>query len=74
MPAHAAVTPHTLARARIATLDPRARRVNHGSFGFFDGIGDLVRRGPTGTKRYQVNSDHQGRPTGRLINETQSPG
>jgi hydroxypyruvate reductase len=47
--AGAIVTPDTLARARIATLDPRAYLVNHDSFSFFDGIGDLIRTGPTGT-------------------------
>jgi len=41
-------TPDTLARARVTTLDPRARLVNHDSVSFFDGIGDLVRTGPTG--------------------------
>jgi len=47
--AGAIVTPDTLARARVATLDPRAYLVNHDSFSFFDGIGDLIRTGPTGT-------------------------
>ena len=47
--AGAIVAPDTLARARIATLDPRAYLVNHDSFSFFDGIGDLIRTGPTGT-------------------------
>ena len=43
------MTPDTLARARVATLDPRACLVNHDSFSFFDGIGDLLWTGPTGT-------------------------
>jgi hydroxypyruvate reductase len=47
--AGAVVTPDTLARARIAALDPRACLVNHDSFSFFDGTGDLIRTGPTGT-------------------------
>lgn len=47
-PAEAIVTPDTLARARVATLDRRARLVNHDSVSFLDGIGDLVRAGPTG--------------------------
>lgn len=47
--AEAIVTPDTLARARVATLDPRARLVNHDSVSFFDGTGDLVRTGQTGT-------------------------
>jgi len=47
--AGAIVTPDTLARALVATLDPRAYLVNHDSFSFFDGIGDLIRTGPTGT-------------------------
>ena len=43
------VTPDTLARSRIATLDPDARLVNHDTLSSFDGIGDLIRTGPTGT-------------------------
>ena len=46
--AEAVVPPDTLARARVAPLDPRARLVNHDSVSFFDGIGDLVRTGPAG--------------------------
>jgi hydroxypyruvate reductase len=46
--AEGVVTPDTLARARVATLDPRARLVNHDHVSFFDGIGDLVRTGPAG--------------------------
>jgi glycerate-2-kinase len=44
--AGAVVTPDTLARARIATLDPRACLVNHDSFSFFEGIGDLIQVRP----------------------------
>lgn len=47
--AGAIVTPDTLARARAASLDPRAHLSAHDSFSFFDGIGDLLRTGPTGT-------------------------
>jgi hydroxypyruvate reductase len=47
--AGAIVTPVTLARARIANLDPRACLAAHDSYSFFAGIGDLVRTGPTGT-------------------------
>jgi glycerate 2-kinase len=47
-PPEGVVTPDTLARARVATLDPRARLVNHDGVSFCDGIGDLVRTGPTG--------------------------
>jgi hydroxypyruvate reductase len=47
--AGAIVTPDTLARARAVGLDPRAFLAAHDSFSFFDGIGDLVRTGPTGT-------------------------
>jgi glycerate 2-kinase len=47
--AGAIVTPDTLARARAASLDPRAYLSAHDSFSFFDGIGDLIRTGPTGT-------------------------
>jgi glycerate 2-kinase len=47
--AGAIVTPDTLARGRAAGLDTRAYLVAHDSFSFFDGIGDLIRTGPTGT-------------------------
>ena len=47
--ARTAVTPDTLARGRFATLDRRARLVNHDSTTFFDGTGDLIRTRPTGT-------------------------
>jgi hydroxypyruvate reductase len=46
------VTSDTLPRARVATLDPRARRVNHDSVSFFARIGDLVW---TGSDRTNVN-------------------
>jgi hydroxypyruvate reductase len=68
------LTPNTLARARVATLDPPARLVNHHGLSFFDGIGDLIRAGPAGTNVNDIRTIHQGRPTGRLTNETQSPG
>ena len=47
--AGAIVTPDTLTRARAETLDARQHLVAHDSYGFFAGIGDLVRTGPTGT-------------------------
>jgi glycerate 2-kinase len=47
--AGATVTPDTLTRSRAGRLDPHAHLVAHDSYGFFDGIGDLVRTGPTGT-------------------------
>jgi glycerate 2-kinase len=47
--AGALVTPDTLARARVANLDPRAYLAAHDSYSFFAGIGDLVHTGPTGT-------------------------
>ena len=45
--AGAIVTPDTLARARAAGLDPRAVLAGHDSYSLFDGIGDLIRTGPT---------------------------
>jgi glycerate 2-kinase len=45
----AVVMSDTLARACVARLDPRARLVNHDGVSFFDGTGDLIRTGPTGT-------------------------
>ena len=47
--AGAIVTPDTLARARLRKLDPRAYLVAHDSYSFFEGIGDLICTGPTGT-------------------------
>lgn len=47
--AGAIVMPDTLARARDASLDPRAYLDAHDSYSFFSGIGDLVCTGPTGT-------------------------
>jgi glycerate 2-kinase len=47
--AGAIVMPDTLARGHAAGLDSRAYLVAHDSFSFFDGIGDLIRTGPTGT-------------------------
>jgi glycerate 2-kinase len=41
--------PDTLARSRAGRLDPHAYLVAHDSYSFFDGIGDLIRTGPTGT-------------------------
>jgi glycerate 2-kinase len=45
--AGAIVAPDTLARARAAGLDARARLAGHDSFTVFAAIGDLVRTGPT---------------------------
>ena len=47
--AGAFATPDTLARARVANLDPRSCVAVHDRYSFFAGIGDLVRTGPTGT-------------------------
>ncbi len=45
--AGAIVTPNTLERARAAGLDPKAALFGHDSYTLFDGIGDLLRTGPT---------------------------
>jgi glycerate 2-kinase len=45
--AGAIVTPDTLQRARHAGLDARALLSAHDSYAFFDGIGDLLRTGPS---------------------------
>jgi glycerate 2-kinase len=48
-PAGAFVDPTTLARARAAGLDAAAFLADNNSTGFFNGIGDLFRSGPTFT-------------------------
>jgi glycerate 2-kinase len=48
-PAGAFVDPTTLSRARAAGLDPAAFLADNNSTGFFNGIGDLFRPGPTFT-------------------------
>jgi glycerate 2-kinase len=48
-PAGAFVDPTTLERARRAGLDPAAFLADNDSTGFFNGIGDLFRPGPTFT-------------------------
>jgi glycerate 2-kinase len=48
-PAGGFVDPTTLARARAAGLDPAAFLADNNSTGFFNGIGDLFRPGPTYT-------------------------
>ncbi len=48
-PAGAFVDPSTLDRARAAGLDPAAFLADNDSTGFFNGIGDLFRPGPTFT-------------------------
>jgi hydroxypyruvate reductase len=45
--AGALVSPNTLARARLAGLDPRAVLAAHDSYTLFDRLGDLIRVGPT---------------------------
>ncbi len=47
--AGALVAPDTLARARARGLDARASLAAHDSYTFFDGLGDLLRTGPTMT-------------------------
>src|ERR1700730_13163216 len=47
--AGAFVRPDTLAQARAKGLNPHAYLVAHDSYRLFDGIGDLVHTGPTGT-------------------------
>ncbi len=54
--AGAIVAPDTLARARLAGLDPRAVLAAHDSYGLFDAIGDLVRTGPTLTNVNDVRA------------------
>jgi glycerate 2-kinase len=48
-PAGAFIDPTTLARASAAGLDPAAFLADNNSTGFFNGIGDLFRPGPTYT-------------------------
>jgi hydroxypyruvate reductase len=48
-PAGAFVDPTTLDRAKTAGLDPAAFLAENNSTGFFNGIGDLLRPGPTFT-------------------------
>jgi hydroxypyruvate reductase len=45
--AGARVTPDSLARARAAGLDAKARLADNDGYGFFSGLGDLVMTGPT---------------------------
>jgi glycerate 2-kinase len=47
--AGAIVDPSTLDRAAAAHLDPAAYLLDNNSYEFFDGLGDLIRTGPTGT-------------------------
>ena len=47
--AGAAIDPGTLARAEKAGLDPVKYLENNDSYGFFEGLGDLVMTGPTYT-------------------------
>ena len=74
--AGAIVTPDTLSRARAAGLDPRTYLAAHDSFSFFDGIGDLIRTGPTGTNVNDIRAIliTRGGPLGRMNDATQSPG
>ena len=48
-PAGAFVDATTLTRAQVAGLDPAAFLADNNSTGFFNGIGDLFRPGPTFT-------------------------
>jgi hydroxypyruvate reductase len=52
--AGAVVDGTTLARARAAGLDPRARLAANDAYAFFAALGDLVRTGPTGTNLMDV--------------------
>jgi hydroxypyruvate reductase len=45
--AGALATPDTIARARALGLDPHALLAGHDSYRLFDGLGDLIRCGPT---------------------------
>lgn len=45
--AGAFLAPDSLARARAAGLDPRARLADNDGYGFFDALGDLIKTGPT---------------------------
>ena len=54
--AGAVVAPDTLARAVAAGLSPRAVLAGHDSYGLFDGIGDLLRTGPTLTNVNDVRA------------------
>jgi hydroxypyruvate reductase len=47
--AGAIATGETVARGRALGLDPAAYLANNDSYHFFDGLGDLVHTGPTGT-------------------------
>ena len=47
--AGAIIAPDSLARARAAGLDARARLMDHDAYGFFEALGDLVVTGPTRT-------------------------
>lgn len=47
--AGAAISPDTLMRARDNGLDPKARLADNDGYGFFAGIGDLLKTGPTRT-------------------------
>jgi hydroxypyruvate reductase len=73
--AGAIVTPNTLTRARAAGFDPRSYLAAHDSFTFFDGIGDLIRTGPTGTNVNDIRAIliSRGGPVGRINDAPQSP-
>jgi hydroxypyruvate reductase len=47
--AGAIATGETVARGRALGLDPAAYLANNDSYHFFDGLGDLIHTGPTGT-------------------------
>jgi glycerate-2-kinase len=54
--AGAIATPDTLARARAAGLDPRAKLAAHDSYAVFQAVGDLVVTGPTLTNVNDVRA------------------
>src|SRR5271169_3026 len=63
-PAGAFVDASTLARARSAGLDPAAFLADNNSTGFFNGIGDLFRPGPTFTNVTDFRAIVVDRPQG----------
>jgi len=63
-PAGAFVDATTVARARAAGLDPAAFLADNDSTGFFNGIGDLLRTGPTFTNVNDFRAIVVDRPSG----------
>ncbi len=54
--AGAMIGPDTLARARVAGLDPRGVLAAHDSYALFDSLSDLIRTGPTLTNVNDVRA------------------